>query len=139
MRWMCIVALSIIGGIEGASFLRVAEFLCSWSNLECPQVKMSLDRARDFLYNSYSALIKQRCGNIIHSHRTRRFLMQANEGKWDRIIRVILGLILFYVGYAMLASPWNYVAYVLGLISLVTGLIGFCLIYSIFKINTKGG
>ncbi len=65
--------------------------------------------------------------------------MQANEGKWDRIIRVILGLVLFYVGYATLASPWNYVAYVLGLISLVTGLIGFCLIYSIFKINTKGG
>jgi hypothetical protein len=52
-------------------------------------------------------------------------MMKANEGKWDRIIRVILGLILFYVGYAMLQSPWNYVAYVVGLILVITGLIGF--------------
>jgi hypothetical protein len=65
-------------------------------------------------------------------------MMKANEGKWDRIIRVILGLILFYVGYAMLQSPWNYVAYVVGLILVITGLIGFCLLYSVFKINTKG-
>ncbi len=64
--------------------------------------------------------------------------MSMNEGKWDRIIRVILGLILLYVGYAMLSAPWNYVAYVVGLILVVTGLIGFCLLYSLFKINTKG-
>ncbi len=64
--------------------------------------------------------------------------MQANEGKWDRIIRVILGLVLFYMGNATLTSPWNYVAYVIGLILVVTGLIGFCLLYSVFKINTKG-
>jgi len=64
--------------------------------------------------------------------------MQANEGKWDRIIRVILGLVLFYVGYAMLSSPWNFVAYVVGLILVVTGLIGFCLLYKLFNINTKG-
>lgn len=64
--------------------------------------------------------------------------MQANEGKWDRIIRVILGIVLLYMGYAMLASPWNWVAYAVGLILVVTGLIGFCLIYALFKINTKG-
>jgi len=37
-----------------------------------------------------------------------------------------------------LASPWNWVAYAVGLILVVTGLIGFCLIYALFKINTKG-
>ncbi len=64
--------------------------------------------------------------------------MTKNEGTWDRIIRVILGLILFYVGYAMVSAPWNYVAYVLGLILVVTGAIGYCLLYSLFKIDTSG-
>ena len=64
--------------------------------------------------------------------------MQANEGKWDRIIRVILGLVLLYVGYAMASAPWNYVAYVVGAILLITGAIGYCALYSVLKINTKG-
>ncbi len=66
--------------------------------------------------------------------------MPQNEGKWDRIIRVILGLVLLYVGYAMTSTsaPWNYVAYVVGAILLITGAIGYCALYSVFKINTKG-
>ncbi len=64
--------------------------------------------------------------------------MTKNEGTWDRIIRVILGLILLYVGYAMVSAPWNYVAYVLGLILVVTGAIGYCLLYALFKIDTSG-
>ncbi len=63
--------------------------------------------------------------------------MTKNEGTWDRIIRVILGLILLYVGYAMAPAPWNYVAYVVGIILVVTGAIGYCLLYSLFKINTS--
>ncbi len=65
--------------------------------------------------------------------------MPQNEGKWDRIIRVIIGLVLLYIGYAMLSAPWNYVAYVVGAILLITGIIGYCALYSVLKINTKGG
>ena len=63
--------------------------------------------------------------------------MPKNEGKWDRIIRVILGLVLLYIGYALTVAPWNYVAYVVGAILLITGAIGYCAIYAVFNINTN--
>ncbi|HID34361.1 MAG TPA: DUF2892 domain-containing protein [Anaerolineae bacterium] len=63
--------------------------------------------------------------------------MPKNEGKWDRIIRVILGLVLLYVGYAMADAPWNYVAYVVGAILLITGAVGYCALYSVFKFSTN--
>ena len=67
--------------------------------------------------------------------------MKSNEGTWDRIIRVVLGLILLYVGWVVVQprfSLWSIVALVVGLILLITGAIGYCALYSVFKINTKG-
>ena len=67
--------------------------------------------------------------------------MSHNEGSLDRIIRVILGLILLYVGYAVIQPQfglWSIIVLLIGLISLVTGAVGTCPIYSILKINTKG-
>ena len=61
----------------------------------------------------------------------------VNEGVWDRLIRIVLGLFFLYAGYALVAAPWNYVAYVVGFVLVVTGIIGFCLIYKLFGINTK--
>jgi len=63
-------------------------------------------------------------------------MFEANEGKTDRIIRAIIGVVLLVAGY-FVQQPWNYIVYVLGAISLVTSITGFCLIYKIFKINTK--
>jgi uncharacterized membrane protein HdeD (DUF308 family) len=66
--------------------------------------------------------------------------MKANEASWDRIIRVILGLVLLYVGWAVVQprfSLWSIVALVVGLVLLVTGAIGVCPIYSVLKIGTK--
>ncbi len=67
--------------------------------------------------------------------------MRVNEASWDRIIRVILGLVLLYVGWAVIQPQfglWSIVALVVGIILLVTGAIGSCPIYSLLKINTKG-
>ncbi len=67
--------------------------------------------------------------------------MKVNEASWDRIIRVILGLVLLYVGWAVIQPQfglWSIVALVVGIILLVTGVIGNCPIYSLLKINTKG-
>ncbi len=67
--------------------------------------------------------------------------MPQNEGKWDRIIRVILGLVLIYAGWAVVEPRfglWSIVALVVGVILLVTGAIGYCALYSVLKINTKG-
>jgi ABC-type bacteriocin/lantibiotic exporter with double-glycine peptidase domain len=55
-----------------------------------------------------------------------------NEGMTDRVIRVILSVVFFLVGYLMFIGLWQIVFYVLGLISLVTGITGFCAIYKIF-------
>ncbi len=67
--------------------------------------------------------------------------MKANEATWDRIVRVILGLILLYVGWAVVEPRFgvgSIIALLIGVILVVTGAIGFCPLYSVLKINTKG-
>jgi len=66
--------------------------------------------------------------------------MSHNEAGWDRIVRVILGLILIYIGYGVLQPQfglWSIIALLVGLILLVTGAVGACPMYSFLKINTK--
>lgn len=60
-----------------------------------------------------------------------------NEGPWDRGIRIVVGIILLAVGLAYhpaLAWLWD----IIGAVLSVTGLVGFCLLYRIFGINTTG-
>ena len=58
--------------------------------------------------------------------------MCFNAGKADRIIRVIAGLGLIAFG---LVSE-NYILAGVGAIPLITGAVGFCPFYPIFKLNT---
>jgi len=63
--------------------------------------------------------------------------MKMNEGPVDRIIRVIVGIALIALGLLGVASGvWMWVAYVLGAILLVTGIVGFCPLYKLFKLST---
>ena len=55
----------------------------------------------------------------------------CNEGKIDRIARVILGIAI--IGWGVMAQ--NYWG-AIGLVPLGTGLIGICPLYMIFKIDT---
>ena len=67
--------------------------------------------------------------------------MKANVANWDRIIRVVLGLVLLYLGWAVVQPQfglWSIIALLVGLILLVTGAAGVCPLYSLLKINTKG-
>ncbi len=61
--------------------------------------------------------------------------MQANVGPTDRIVRIILGLILIGL-FFVVAAPWKYVALVVGLVALATGLLRFCGLYRLLGINT---
>lgn len=65
--------------------------------------------------------------------------MKKNEGTADRVIRVVLGIILIGLG-VYFQSSWGLVAMivliVLGLAALITGIIGFCILYKLFKIST---
>lgn len=62
----------------------------------------------------------------------------VNEAGWDRIVRVVLGIALLYLGWAgVVTGEWGVFLKVIGFVPLLTGLIGFCPLYSIFKVHTN--
>lgn len=63
------------------------------------------------------------------------FIVQANAGSTDRLIRIVLGLVLIGA-FFFLASPWSYVALVAVIVSLATGVLRFCGLYRLLGINT---
>ena len=58
--------------------------------------------------------------------------MQRNEGTIDRAVRVIAGLGILSLAFVGPQTPWAW----LGLVPLVTGLVGVCPAYSILGIRT---
>ena len=60
-----------------------------------------------------------------------------NESNADRIARVAVGVVLLILGFTVLGGPIAVAAIVVGLILAVTGTIGFCPIYAIFKTGTR--
>ncbi|MBK8630095.1 MAG: DUF2892 domain-containing protein [Sphingomonadales bacterium] len=58
--------------------------------------------------------------------------MPCNEGKTDRTLRVIAGLILLSLVFVGPQTPWGWV----GLVPLLTGVFGFCPAYTLLGINT---
>ncbi|NOR60526.1 MAG: DUF2892 domain-containing protein [Methanosarcinales archaeon] len=64
--------------------------------------------------------------------------MKKNEGTADRVIRVILGFILIYIGAIQmgLSGVLAYIVVLVGLILLITGTTGFCGLYTVIGINT---
>ena len=63
--------------------------------------------------------------------------MKKNEGPVDRIIRVLVGIALIALGLlGIVSGVWMWVAYILGAILLLTGIVGFCPLYKLFKLST---
>ncbi len=62
--------------------------------------------------------------------------IKQNEGVTDRIIRVIVGSFALVAAFFWLGGTPQLVAYAVGVIALVTGLVGYCGLYSIFGIST---
>ena len=58
-----------------------------------------------------------------------------NVGKFERIGGVILGLLIFYIGvlHPMEARLWGFI----GLVPVITGILGWCPLYLPLKINTN--
>lgn len=63
--------------------------------------------------------------------------MKTNEGMVDRGIRVILGiaLIAFAIPVGFPETGWNWIGWI-GIVPLLTGLIGWCPIYSAMGVST---
>ncbi|MFA7301670.1 MAG: DUF2892 domain-containing protein [Candidatus Shapirobacteria bacterium] len=62
--------------------------------------------------------------------------MKTNEGLIDRIVRILIGSISLVIGYFWLGGIPQMVALVIGAMMSVTGLVGFCGIYTLLKLNT---
>jgi hypothetical protein len=58
--------------------------------------------------------------------------MKKNMGKIDKTLRFILGLVLISLVFIGPQTPWGW----LGLIPLVTSLVGWCPAYVPFKLST---
>ncbi|HTP27069.1 MAG TPA: DUF2892 domain-containing protein [Anaeromyxobacteraceae bacterium] len=58
----------------------------------------------------------------------------TNEGTADRVIRVVLGVALLSLTLVGPSTPWGLV----GLVPLVTGIVGFCPIYRFVGVKTTG-
>ena len=64
--------------------------------------------------------------------------MKINEASWDRIARVVLGIVLLYLGWAgVVGGGWGVFLKVIGFVPLLTGAVGWCPLYSLFKFSTK--
>jgi uncharacterized membrane protein HdeD (DUF308 family) len=61
---------------------------------------------------------------------------KPNEGKMDRTIRVVLGVVLLGLAFFSLPGAIQTIAMVVGLIALITGAVGFCKLYEILGIST---
>jgi membrane protein implicated in regulation of membrane protease activity len=60
--------------------------------------------------------------------------MTRNEGRLDRALRIILGLALIAIVFVGPQTPLGWI----GVVPLVTGLVGMCPLYSLLGINTCG-
>ncbi len=60
-----------------------------------------------------------------------------NEGMWDRVIRVLVGIVLGYVGLMTWPGIASLVLLVIGVLALITGIVGWCPVYTLFGASTK--
>ena len=58
--------------------------------------------------------------------------MARNEGRFDRALRIIVGLVLIVMALRGMYTPWTWI----GVVPLLTGALGMCPLYSILGINT---
>ena len=58
--------------------------------------------------------------------------MKKNVGSVERVIRVVAGLAILSLAFLGPKSPWAF----LGLVPLLTGLVGWCPPYAILRIST---
>lgn len=58
--------------------------------------------------------------------------MKSNVGGIDKILRIVAGLVLIVLAVMSIGAPWTYI----GVVPLVTGLMGWCPAYTLLGMNT---
>ena len=63
--------------------------------------------------------------------------MTVNESSFDRVLRVVVGALLVLAwGLGWWTGTWAVVLGIVGIVLILTGLIGFCPLYRAFGIST---
>lgn len=62
-------------------------------------------------------------------------MITKNIGNADRVIRIIVGLALFFAAYKTIGAASMLLA-IAGVLSLITGLFGWCGMYKLLGVNT---
>ncbi len=62
----------------------------------------------------------------------------ANEGEWDRAVRMLSGIALLYAGWGgIVSSALGIVLIAVGVVALTTGIVGWCPAYTVFGVSTR--
>jgi hypothetical protein len=62
----------------------------------------------------------------------------VNESSWDRVLRIVVGVVLLGISWGGLVGGGLGVALkIIGFIPLLTGLVGFCPLYALFRFRTN--
>jgi uncharacterized membrane protein len=65
-------------------------------------------------------------------------VFKTNEAVWDRIVRIVVGVALLVLGWTgVVGGGWGLFLKIFGFIPLLTGIIGWCPLYALFKFKTK--
>jgi hypothetical protein len=56
-----------------------------------------------------------------------------NEGLMDRVIRIVIGLGILSLVFVGPQTAWGWI----GLVPLITGIVGFCPLYKLIGLNTR--
>jgi hypothetical protein len=64
-------------------------------------------------------------------------MFKQNVGGIDRVLRIALGIVMAAIGLFVLKGTVGTVVGIIGLIPLVTGLVGVCPLYLLFKFSTN--
>jgi hypothetical protein len=62
--------------------------------------------------------------------------MERNVGGWDRILRIVLGIVLMAVGFGVIGGSAGIAIGVIFAVVFVTGVFGRCLLYVPLRLNT---
>lgn len=63
--------------------------------------------------------------------------IMVNEAGWDRLFRVGLGVALLVIGFAVMDGTAGLVVGIVALVPLLTGIVGWCPLYSLFGFRTN--
>ena len=62
----------------------------------------------------------------------------VNEAGWDRIARIVVGIVLLWLGWGgVVTGTWGTVLGIVGFVPLITGLFGWCPLYALFRVRTN--